>query len=142
MNDLLSDRNIATVMAKFAGQLGGKAQRKEAQKALERICRLRYDPRLWSEAFSNHGVTPEFVIARLKDIAENDKSGANQIAALGKLLKLAESLAPAWEKVAEQYQLKDNMPDGRRPDAAAPAENVSAETKKALSEDFKLRGVG
>lgn len=139
MSDLLSDRNLTTVMAKFAGQYGGRVRGRKAQRALEAICRLRYDPVLWSEAFSNHGVTPEFVIGKLKEIASNDKSGANQINALGKLLNMAESLAPAWEKIAEQYQLKEGVPDGQRVDRPDLGDNVSKETTKALTEDFTMR---
>ena len=134
MNDLLSDRNLTTVVAKLGGARG--------QKALERLARFRYDPRVWAAAFKNHHITPDFIVAKLKDIAENDKSGANQISALGKLMQMAESLAPAWKNVAMEYQLKEGVADGQRSSMPELGENVSKETKTALSDNFKLKGTG
>ena len=102
---IISDRNAAAFLAEKDGA--------RSQAALKRLCRLRYDPKVWVKAIEEHNITAKWLIGHLKSMAEKG-IGAQRMAAIDRLLNLVETMGLAWDNVGKHFGLDPKMADGLR----------------------------
>ncbi len=102
---IISDRNAAAFLAEKDGA--------RSQAALKRLCRLRYDPKVWVKAIEEHNITAKWFIGQLKSMIL-EGTGSQKLAALERLLNLIETLGLGWDKVGKHFGLDPKMADGLR----------------------------
>lgn len=100
---ILSVRNVAAFLALKDGA--------RSQTALRRLCRLRFDAKLWSKAIETNGITVNWLVGQLKDLIKNG-NGGQRIAAFDRLLGLVESLSLGLSELGAHYGLDPKRADG------------------------------